>query len=388
MEQTLADTLTSWRRHLHAHPELSLYEHETATFIGARLAELGIPCVAGVGGHGVVGTLTRGGSPRSVGLRADIDALPITETTGLPHASRRPGVMHACGHDGHVAALLGTAALLARDPDWSGTVQLVFQPAEEGCGGAEAMLADGLFERFPMERIFAWHNWPGLEAGTVAVHHGAVMAGSAPLGITLHGQASHAGLPHLARDPILAAGHLLVALQSVVSRTLDPLDSGVVSIGMIRGGVAANQIPAEVRLAGTLRSFTPAVRAQMDAAITRIVDGIAATFGLRAELDLPPGLAPTINHPAEAGLAVAVVAAAGLKLRRDLPPAMTSEDFSCFLAHRPGAFLWIGNGTAPGSELHAPGYDFNDSLLPVAAGLLAGVARQALSQDEPCRAKA
>ena len=303
MDDTLAETLTTWRRHLHAHPELSLHERETAAFVCARLTELGIPHVAGVGGHGVVATLSRGRSNRSVGLRADMDALPITETSGLPHASRHAGVMHACGHDGHTASLLGAAALLARDPGWTGTVQLVFQPAEEGFGGALAMVADGVLERFPMERIFAWHNWPGLAAGTVAVHYGPVMAGAARLAITLHGQPSHAGLPHLGRDPMLAAGHLLVALQSVVSRELDPLESAVVSICMIEGGAACNQIPSEVRLAGTVRSFKPAVRAQVDAAIARVVDGIAATFGLRADLDLPPGIGATVNHPAEAELA-------------------------------------------------------------------------------------
>jgi hippurate hydrolase len=381
MNDTLAETLAGWRRHLHAHPELALQEAATAAFVCARLGELGIPWVAGVGGHGVVATLSRGRSNRSVGLRADMDALPITEATGLAHASRNPGVMHACGHDGHTASLLGAAALLARDPGWTGTVQLVFQPAEEGFGGARAMLADGLLERFPMERIFAYHNWPGLDAGTVAVHDGKVMAGSAPLRITLHGQAGHAGLPHLTRDPMLAAGHLLVALQSVVSRSIDPLEPAVVSICMVEGGVANNQIPSEVRLSGTLRAFAPAVRAQLDAAVGRVVEGIAATFGVRAELEVAAGVGATVNDPAEAALVAAAVREAGLKVRRDLPPAMTSEDFGCFLRERPGAFVWIGNGTAA-AELHTPHYDFNDSILPAAATALAGVARRALREGE------
>ncbi len=379
MDDTLAETLAGWRRHLHAHPELSLQEAATAAFVGARLSELGIPWVGGVGGHGVVATLSRGRSNRSVGLRADMDALPIQETTGLAHASRHAGVMHACGHDGHTASLLGAAALLLRDPDWSGTVQLVFQPAEEGHGGARAMLADGLLQRFPMERIFAYHNWPGLQAGTVAVHAGPVMAGGAPLHITLHGHAGHAGMPHLTRDPMLAAGHLLVALQSVVSRTIDPLEPAVVSICTVEGGAAVNQIPSEVRLGGTLRAFTPAVRAKLDAAVARVVDGIAATFGVRAELEVLAGVNATVNHPAEAELAAAAVHESGLILRRDLPPAMTSEDFGNFLHERPGAFLWIGNGaTASCAELHNPDYDFNDSILPAAATTLAGVARRAL----------
>ncbi|MBV9117954.1 MAG: amidohydrolase, partial [Acetobacteraceae bacterium] len=203
------DALTAWRHHLHAHPELSNQESETAAFVRARLAELGVAFTAGVGGHGVVATIRRGRSNRSVGLRADMDALPITEATGLRYASRNPGVMHACGHDGHTTSLLGAAALLARDTDWTGTVHLVFQPAEEGGGGAKAMIADGLFARFPMERVFGYHNWPGLEAGTVQVHHGAVMAAGARLEFRVRGRSGHAALPHQARDPMLAAAHLL-----------------------------------------------------------------------------------------------------------------------------------------------------------------------------------
>jgi amidohydrolase len=376
MDATLAETLAGWRRHLHAHPELSRQEEATAAFVAARLSELGIPFVAGVGGHGVVATLSRGQSNRSVGLRADMDALAITEATGLPYASTAPGVMHACGHDGHTTSLLGAATLLARDPDWTGTVHLVFQPAEEGGGGALAMLADGLLERFPMERVFAYHNWPGLEAGTVAVHTGPVMSGGARLTITLHGHAGHAAFPHLTRDPMLAAGHLLVALQSVVSRSIDPLQPAVVSICMVEGGEVANQIPAKVCLRGTIRAFTPEVRAQLDAAIARVVDGIAATFGMRAELDLPTGINATVNHRAEAELAAGAATAAGLAVRRDLPPAMTSEDFSWYLLQRPGAFLWIGNGNS--ADLHNPSYDFNDAILPAAATALASVALRAL----------
>jgi hippurate hydrolase len=379
MDRSLAETLTGWRRHLHAHPELSLQEAATAEFVCARLAELGIPYVAGVGGNGVVATLSRGQSNRSVGLRADMDALPIAETTGLAYASTTPGVMHACGHDGHTASLLGAAALLAGDANWTGTVHLVFQPAEEGYGGARAMLADGLLERFPMERIFGYHNWPGLAAGTVAVHNGAVMAGGARIGITLEGHAGHAAMPHLARDPMLAAGHVLVALQSVVSRNVDPLEAAVVSICTVDGGVAVNQIPSRVTLRGTCRSFTPEVHEVLAKAIRRVAMGIAATFEMRAEVDVPAGIGATVNHKAEADLAAEACGAAGIALRRDLPPAMTSEDFGWYLRERPGAFVWVGNGPSEGGrELHNPNYDYNDAILPAAAGFLAAVAKRAL----------
>jgi len=269
MDHSLAETLTAWRRHLHAHPELTQHEQETAAFVCARLSELGIPFVPGVGGHGVVATLSRGQSNRSVGLRADMDALPITETSGVPHASTNPGVMHACGHDGHTTSLLGAAALLARDPAWTGTVQLVFQPAEEGGGGARAMIADGLFERFPMERIFGYHNWPGLDAGTVAVHDGPVMASGKRLAFRVRGHSGHAAMPHLARDPMVASAHLLLALQSIVSRNVNPLDSVVITIATMEAGSAVNQIPGEAVLRGTIRTLRPAVSEQVDHAIRR-----------------------------------------------------------------------------------------------------------------------
>ena len=260
MDKQLAETLTGWRRHLHAHPELSLNERNTSAFVCERLKELGIPFIPGVGGHGVVATITRGNSNRSVGLRADMDALPITEVTGLDYASTTPGVMHACGHDGHTTSLLGAAALLMRDSTWSGTVHLVFQPAEEGGGGAMSMIKDGLFNRFPMESIYGYHNWPGLEAGTVMVHEGPVMAGGGRIEIIMDGLAGHAALPHLTRDPMLAAGHLLVALQSIVARNVDPLDTAVVTIGTIEGGRAANQIPSKVTMRGTQRFYRDEVR--------------------------------------------------------------------------------------------------------------------------------
>lgn len=377
MDDDLAATLTGWRRHLHAHPELSNQEAATAKFVCERLAELGIPFTPGVGGHGVVATISRGqGSNRSVGLRADMDALPITETTGLPYASTNPGVMHACGHDGHTTSLLGAAALLSRDRNWSGTVHLVFQPAEEGGGGAKKMLADGLFQRFPMDRIFGYHNWPGLEAGTVAVHDGPVMAAGGRLEFRVKGRSGHAAIPHQARDPMVAAAHLLIALQSVVSRETSPLDSAVISICTMEAGRAANQIPDEAVMRGTMRSLRREVRDAMDESMQRVAAGVAQTFGVEIEVAIRHGNVVTMNHKNEAELAAEAVTGAGLALRRDLPPAMTGEDFSWYLEEKPGAFVWIGNG--PSAELHNAGYNYNDAILPAAAGYLAGVAKRAL----------
>ena len=379
MDKSLHDRLTGWRRHLHANPELTLHEANTAAFVQQRLTELGIPFTANIGGHGVVGTISRGRSNRSVGLRADMDALPIHETSGVPHASNNPGVMHACGHDGHTVSLLGAAALLTQDPGWSGTVQLVFQPAEEGGGGAKSMIADGLFDRFPMERIFGYHNWPGLAAGTVAVHDRAVMAAGNRLYFTITGHSGHAALPHLTRDPMVAAAHLLLALQSVVSRSVDPLDSAVVTIGMMQAGSAANQISDRAVMRGTMRALNNTTRDAMQQTIRRIADGVAHSFDVAIQVEIPPGNTVTANTPAERDLAAEAAATAGLPVRRDLPPAMTGEDFCWFLDHRPGAFVWIGNGPADGGrDLHNANYDFNDAILPAAGLYLAGVAKRAL----------
>jgi amidohydrolase len=385
MTQDPLAILPTWRQHLHRHPELSNEERETAAFVCARLAELGIPFTPGVGGNGVVATLDRGGN-RSVGLRADMDALPIQEATGLPYASAHPGVMHACGHDGHTTSLLGAAMLLRDDPSWSGTVRFVFQPAEEGAGkgkqaGALSMLADGLLQRFPMERIFAYHNWPGLAAGTVAVHAGPVMAQGGRVNITIDGHAGHAAMPHLTRDAVLAAGHVLVALQSVVARNVDPLEAAVVSIGVVEAGQAANQIPARVTLRGTLRALRPEVFEAAAARIVAVVQHTGAALDVRATADVARSVAATVNHAAEAELAATAAAQAGLPVRRDLAPSMAGEDFGWLLRELPGAYVWIGNGPAhDGAFLHNQGYDFNDAILPTAATCLAAIARRALAE--------
>ena len=382
MTPDLHKKLTEWRQHLHANPELSLKEKATSAFVQQRLTELAIPFTAGIGGHGVVATLSRGQAEGRVGLRADMDALPIAETTGLPYASRNQGVMHACGHDGHTVSLLGAAALLAADTSWSGTVDLVFQPAEEGFGGARAMIADGLFDRFPMTQIFGFHNWPGLEAGAVAVHDGVVMASGGRVTITIDGHAGHAGMPHLTSDPMIAAGHLIVALQSIVSRNVDPLDTAVLSLCTIEGGTAANQIAGRVTIRGTLRNHRRAVRDTIISGIERICAGVATTFDVKVTPEITVGLNPVINTPEGASLARLAAEKAHLPLHCDLAPSMAGEDFTFYLDHRPGAFVWIGNGELrEGAELHGPMYDFNDAILPAASHWMAEVAKVALARN-------
>ncbi|POR56576.1 amidohydrolase [Bosea psychrotolerans] len=381
MDTELLATLTQWRRHLHTQPELSEHEHGTAAFVQEKLTALGIPFVAGIGGAGIVATLSRPGSNRSVGLRADIDALPIAEENDLPYASRTPGVMHACGHDGHTVSLLGAAAILARDASWKGTVQFIFQPAEENGVGAKAMLADGLLERFPMERVFTFHNWPGLEAGTVAVHDGPVMAAGGRWSVTLHGLAGHAAIPHQTRDPIVAAGHLIVALQTIVARNVDPIDAVVLSIGQVSGGVVSNQIPPSVSLLGTLRTYRPEVREAVIKRMRSIISGIAEAYDMRTDVEILSTGRAAINTRAEGDLSVAAAGMAGLAVRRDLRPSTTGDDFSFLLQQRPGAYVWIGNGPAgPGGELHNSRYDFNDAILPAAVGWLTHVAKLALTE--------
>nr|WP_247439169.1 amidohydrolase [Bradyrhizobium sp. 139] len=378
----LHQKLTQWRRHLHAHPELSLQEKATAAFVQEKLAELGIPFVSGIGGHGIVATLTCGHAQSRVGLRADMDALPITEDTGLAYASQTPGVMHACGHDGHTASLLGAAALLVADTSWSGTVDFIFQPAEEGYGGSRAMVAAGLFDRFPMERVFGFHNWPGLSAGTIAVHDRVVMASGGRVTITIDGHAGHAGMPHLTRDPVMAAGHLIVAMQSIASRSVDPLDAAVLSLCTIEGGTAANQIAGRVTIRGTLRYHRDAVKDTILARIDDICAGIATSFGVKVTPEIAIGVGVVINTPAEAGLARSAAEKVRAEIRRDLAPSMAGEDFAFYLQQRPGAFVWIGNGPLrDGAELHGPRYDFNDAILPVASGWMAEVAKTALASS-------
>jgi amidohydrolase len=375
----IAPTLTEWRHHLHQYPELSLKEEKTAAFVCEKLTELGIPFEAGIGGHGVVATLRRGGN-RSVGLRADMDALPIVEATGLPYASKNQGVMHACGHDGHTASLLGAAMLLRDDPDWSGTVHFVFQPAEEGFGGAKAMMDDGLFGRFPMERIFGYHNWPGIEAGAIMIHDGPMMAQGERIAITIHGHAGHAAMPNLTADPVVCAGQIIVALQSIVARNVNPLEGAVVSICALQGAEADNQIPETVTLRGTYRAILPSVFEQVGVRIREVVTHTAVAMGCRADVVFERMMAATVNHKEDAALGRRVAGELGMKVLTDLPPTMGSEDFGWYLREIPGAYAWIGNGPAgAGAFLHNQNYVFNDAIPPVAADYLASTARAALA---------
>jgi hippurate hydrolase len=377
MPLDFVETLKTWRHHLHANPELSRQESATAAYVRAELTRLGVPHEGGIGGHGVVATIRRGPSNRSVGLRADMDALPILETTNLPYASKNSGVMHACGHDGHTASLLGAAKLLKEDPAWSGTIHFVFQPAEEGFGGAQAMLKDGLLTRFPMERIFGYHNWPGLETGTIMLHHGPIMGAAANFTITLHGTAGHAAMPHLTADPVQGAAHLIIALNSIVARNINPLHPAVISTTTLKAGEASNQIPESVTIGGTFRALTPDVMQQLETRIHEISEHTAKAFGLTAIVKISSYLPPTLNYDAEADLAAEAAAAAGFTVRRDLAPTMGAEDFGRFLLEIPGSYAWIGNGES--RFLHNPGYDYNDEILPVAAKYYTAVAKAALA---------
>jgi amidohydrolase len=380
MNPELLSKVTGWRRHLHAHPDLSSHESGTAAYIAARLSEMGIPHETGIGGHGIVARLHRPGSNRSVGLRADIDALPIHEVNNFAHASTKPGVMHACGHDGHAAGLLGAAKLLDDDKDWTGTIHLIFQPAEENGQGAKAMIADGLFDRYPTERLFAWHNWPGIELGKVAVYDRPAFAAGGEWRVTLKGEAGHAAMPHTTRDPVTAMGHLIVALNSIVARNVDPMATVALTASMVHGGTVSNQIPGEVTLTGTLRTFDAELRKAIIARMSAVIEGTAAAMGVTADYEINSTGRVMADTPAEAALSVAAAEAAGLAHTRDVRPVMGGDDFAFMVDQgRGGSYVMIGNGPVqPQGKLHEAGYDFNDAVLGPAMAWLTTVAKLAL----------
>lgn len=362
--------LAGLRRDIHAHPELAFEERRTADLVAATLRKAGLEVYEGLAETGVVGVLNRGSSARSIGLRADMDALPLHEQNSFPHRSRHEGRMHACGHDGHTTMLLGAAEYLAKAGNFDGSLYFIFQPAEETIGGARVMIEQGLLDRFPMQQVFGMHNWPGLPAGQFAVHAGPVMACADQFDIVVRGHGAHAAMPHQGRDPVLAGAALIQALQSVVSRTVDPLESVVLSITRFQAGEAYNIIPDEVRIGGTLRAFRNELRDLAEAAMERICHGIGVAHGLQISLDYRRGYPPTVNTAAEAAICRGV--ATGLvgedNVDTDRHPSMGAEDFAYFLNERPGCYVWIGNGLGEGGcMLHNPHYDFNDDILALGA---------------------
>jgi len=359
----LVAPLILFRRDLHAHPELAFAEHRTAAQIAAALRAAGLEVHSGIGGTGLVAVLKAGSSGRTIGLRADMDALPIQEETGAAYASRNPGVFHGCGHDGHVAMLLGAAQHLARSRHFDGTVNFIFQPAEEGKGGGRAMVEDKLFERFPCDRVFAIHNWPDLPAGTVATRPGPIMAAADKFEILLEGRGGHAAMPHNTPDAILAVSDLVTQLHCIVSRRVAPTESAVLSVTQIEGGNSHNVLPAAARIVGTVRTFDPAVQDRIEDSLRQIVAGVALASGTRATVNYTRYYPATINDPE--AVAEALEAAATFTRAQTAPePAFTSEDFAFMLQACKGAYLWLGQGRGDNdAPLHHPHYDFNDNVL-------------------------
>lgn len=378
------DDMTAWRRDLHAHPELSMREARTSALVREKLASFGVDeIITGMATHGVVGVIRNGSSNRAIGLRADMDALPIHEETGLPYASQNQGVMHACGHDGHTAMLLGAAKYLAETRNFDGTVYLIFQPAEEFEAGADKMVQDGLFVRCPMDRVYGLHNWPETKAGTFLWRTGPVMAAVAFFDIIITGRGSHGASPHQGVDPIVVSSHIVSALQTIVSRNIEPIEGGVVSVGSISGGDAYNILPERVTMKGTARWYRPEVGDQIETGIRRLVNGIAESFGAKADLNFFRHAPATVNDADATVLAAeAAVAVAGLdRVQQMRAPTMGGEDFAFMLEAKQGAYLMLGSGRGEDDPLlHHPQYDFNDEILPLGASWWASLVEQQLAK--------
>jgi hippurate hydrolase len=376
--------LKAWRHHLHAHPETGFEEHQTSEFVASMLGALGLEVHRGIGKTGVVATLRAGGGNRAIGLRADMDALNIREAAPeRAHASRHEGKMHACGHDGHTAMLLGAAKLLAEAKDFHGIVHFVFQPAEEHGRGAKAMLEDGLLERFPMEEIYSLHNMPGIPFGKFATRAGGIMASEDNFVITIEGRGTHAARPHMGIDPIVIGAEIVLALQTIVARKLDPVAQGVVSVTEFITDGIRNALPGTVLLKGDTRSYSREVQALIEERMAAIAAGICAAHGATHEFSYTHEFEPTVNWPEQVGPAVAAAAAVvgADKVDGNCPPLLASEDFGAFLKAIPGNYMFIGNGTeaeAGGTPLHNPRYDFNDGLLALGARYFSTVARHRL----------
>ena len=375
------DELSAIRHDIHAHPELGLEEYRTADIVARKLEEWGIEVHRGVGKTGVVGVLRNGNGQASIGLRADMDALPMQEATGLPHASQTPNRMHACGHDGHTTILLGAAKYLAETRAFNGTVNFIFQPAEEGLGGAEAMLKDGLLQRFPCDAVFGLHNRPGEPVGKFLTSSGVRFAGGAFFDITITGQGAHGARPNQSIDPVIVACHLGTALQSIVSRNISAQDTAVLSVTRIQSGDAYNVIPQYAHLAGTVRAMKAEVMALAERNMKRLATSIAEGFGATAVVDFRNLFAPVVNDAGEAVLyADAAAEVVGEdNVERDAPPMMASEDFGFMMQEVPGAHIIFGNG--PGAEVHNQLYDFNDESIPYGVALLARITEKKLPKD-------
>jgi hippurate hydrolase len=393
MTSTVIEGVKAWlpdlaaiRQDIHAHPELGMEETRTAALVAKELRALGIEVTEGVGKLGVVGTIrgSRAGN-RSIGLRADMDALQITEQTGKPYASTNTGVMHACGHDGHTTMLLGAARWLAQHRDFAGTVHLIFQPAEEGRGGAKAMLEDGLFDRFPCDAVYGLHNAPRLPFGVFGTRPGPALAASDRFIVTFRGTGGHGGsTPHLATDVTVVQAHFVLALQTIIGRNVAAVDSAVLSVGSIQGGspISPNVMPSELTITGTARSYTPAVRDLLERRIRELAQGLATSYGCTAEATYRRGVPATVNHPDQTDLARR---AAGTVVEENavttIPPVTGAEDFALMLEARPGAFMFLGAGTGPegrSPEVHTPLYDFNDDIIPLGVAYWVGVVDQEL----------
>lgn len=378
----LKPEMMSWRQNIHSHPELAFEEFKTSSFVAEKLLEFGIEVHSGLATTGVVGTLEGKSTGPSIAIRADMDALALNEETGLSYASKIEGRMHACGHDGHTAMLLGAAKYLSETRDFCGTVHFIFQPAEEGAGGAKVMIDQGLFDKFSVDAVYGLHNWPGLPEGQFAVIPGPIMAAADFFEIVVTGTGAHGAMPHLGVDPIICASEIVTAIQSIVARNIDPQLSAVISVTQIHGGDAMNVIPERVLLKGTARAFEDSVRDQIETRLNQIASKIAEAHDCKVEIIYNRNYPPTINTERETELAVTAASSiVGLQnVRRDLAPCMGSEDFAFMLNEKPGCYIWMGNGAVEGGcFLHNPGYDFNDDALPIGASYWVALVEDLLS---------
>lgn len=387
--QDLQPELVTIRQHLHAHPDLSFEEERTAEFVAQYLRGCGIPVETGIGGYGVVASLKKGAATRSIALRADMDALPMQEMNDFPHASKFDGKMHACGHDGHTAMLLGAARALSGDVDFDGTVHFVFQPAEERGAGAKRMIEEGLFERFKIDAIYGVHNWPGMAAGTFGVRPGAIMASSSTFEVRITGKGAHAAQPQRSVDPVMTAVSVAQSWQSILSRNLDPLSSAVLSVTQISSGTAHNVIPAEATLAGSVRAFDEKVLNMIEERMEVMARNVAHAYGAEVHFRFHRLLPTLLNTAAEIALATtAMLAAVGAeRVNAMVEPSMASEDFAFFLQHKPGCYAFLGNGLIPENGtpvtgcshmLHSPIYDFNDEILSAGVSYWVSLVKTAL----------